>query len=131
MWDIRPIRADEIDKGRQLLSADAAEPNWANAYVLLDGKEIEGVICLDVKLVGLLLHLAAEPLLLKRVSPGLLGLLFWVDGMMRAIASANRQYGYGFAVRDTNAAFQRLVEKRFPVTWQQGNGERMYWRSFT
>jgi len=129
-WDIRPIRANEIDEAKKLLSPDAAEPPWNNSYVLLDGKEITGIIGMEARLVGLLMTLHAEPLIMARPSASSFIAFGFMDGMMRAIASANRQYGYGFSIRNANKRFQELAERRLPVTWVEHDGARHYWRAF-
>lgn len=132
MLDIHPIHLDEFESAKTLLPSDAAEPDWGHCYVVLDNKEIVGIIGTEVRLRGLLAELVVEPFYMARAgSIALVGMGF-IDGLMRCIAAANGFTGYGFSVRNSNQRFQGFCERFLPVKVISSSGEaKNYWRAFS
>jgi len=130
--DIRPVREADIPNAKQLIPADAAEPDWSHCYVVFEDNVILGIIGTEVRLSGLFVQLVAEPLYMARTGGAALVALGFLDGLMRGIAAANGLGGYGFSVRNINWRFQGFCEHRLPVKIVGTSGEaKQYWRAFT
>lgn len=128
--DIRPIKTqEELDEARALLRPGALEPEWINAFVLLEDGKVAGVMCPSVRLVGRSLLLEIEPLHVKRPGVGSLALIMWTDAHLRSIAEYNGLRGYSFTT--SNPALQRLCERHLPVTTTGTGTERQYFRIFS
>jgi hypothetical protein len=128
--DIRPIRTQqELSEAKTLLAPDALEPEWVNAFVLMEGSKVNGVFCPSVRLIGRGLLLEIEPLHIKHIGAGSIALMWYADAHMRAIAEANGLRGYSFVTK--NPAFQRVCERHFPLTFQAEGGAKRYFRVFS
>ena len=111
-----------------MLAPGALEPEWANAFVLLEDNKIGGIFCPGAKIFGLSVLLEVEPLHIKHIGVSSIGLIFWADAHMRALAMNNNLKGYTFVT--SNPAFQRLCERHLPVTGHIEGDAKRYFRLF-
>jgi hypothetical protein len=129
--DIRPIRTqEELSEAKALLAPDALEPEWVNAFVLMDGEKVGGLFCPAAKVVGTSVVLEIEPMHITRPGAASLLMIGWMDAHLRHIAAANGLKGYTFST--SNLRLQTLCEKYLPVTvGPTEDSARRYFRVFT
>ena len=108
--DIRRVRETDLIAARALVPEGHAEPNWGDAWVIVQDEEIVGVM-------GAELRLVAEPLYMKpgRVSAALVG-MGWLDATLTAIAHKFGLRMFEFFIGDDHPEFQTFVRKHLPVS---------------
>lgn len=124
MIDIRPLHKDEIPAARGFVPLDAAEPDWINVWAVFDGVEMVGIFGMEQRIV-------VEPLYMRdgRYSQGIMS-MSWIDGFLRAHATALGRNGYEFFVGNDNEKFQHLVERHMPVSKGREKPGLYYFRKF-
>lgn len=124
MIDFRPFTESLISEAKRLIPEGCPEPDWKNAWAVMGGNEVVGVVGAESRLV-------VEPLYMEK-GKGLhsIAAMAFIDGIMRVAAAQQGKGGYEFFVGDDNPHFQQLIERHLPVTKGREKNGLYYFRKF-